>query len=309
MIRALSFGITYTFVRFLSLFPFWFLNGMGYILYQILDKILHYRRKIILKNLRNAFPEKSEKEIRSIKSDFYRYFSRLMIENIKMFHLSLSQLESYIRLKNPELIRDYFTRGISVAAIAAHYGNWEWLLGLKRDIPHHSIGVFKSLNNKYFNGFFTRHRSMYRTEIINMRQIPRVLLDYKAKGTSTLTVYIADQSPVWEEIQYWTTFLNQQTPVYLGPEKLARKFQMAVVYIRIRVMESNKYEVEFVPICENAAEMQEYEITEKHLELLENDIRNDPQYWLWSHRRWKLTEKRKKLEQKGIYRFEGKIRK
>jgi KDO2-lipid IV(A) lauroyltransferase len=231
------------------------------------------------------------------------------MENIKMFNLPLAKLEKYIQLENPEILKNYYDQGVSVAVIAAHYGNWEWLLGLRKDVPHHSIGIFKSLNNKYFNRFFTRHRSEYGTEIVNMREVPRVLTRYFRNKQLTLTVYIADQSPVWEEIQYWTMFLNQLTPVYLGPAKLAGKFNMAIVYFRVKVKERNRYSVEAIPVCDNAAEMKETEITEKHLKLLEEDIRNNPEFWLWSHRRWKLTEKRMKQEKSGVFRFEGHWRK
>lgn len=309
MIRAVSFGIVYGSVRLFSILPLWFLNGVGWLFFILLNYGLHYREKIILNNLHNAFPEKSSREIIQIKTRFYRYFSRLVVENLKMFNLPLKKLENFIHIENPEVLENYYKRGVSVAVIAAHYGNWEWLLGLRKDVPHHSIGIFKSFNDKYFNRFFKSHRSEYGTELVNMREVPRILTRYSQNNRLTLTVYIADQSPVWEEIQYWTRFLNQLTPVYLGPEKLARKFRMAVVYFRVKVLKNNRYAVEAIPVCDNAAELEEMDITEKHLKLLEEDIRNQPEFWLWSHRRWKLTEKRRKQERAGVYRFEGQRRK
>ncbi len=309
MIKAISFGITWIFVRLFSLLPFFVLNGIGWVVYQMLDKIVHYRKAIILKNLQNAFPEKSEKELLTVKSRFYRYFSRLLVENVKMFNLPLRKLEKRMKCKNPGELEKLFSKGKSIAVIAAHYGNWEWLLGLRKDVPHHTLGIYKVLNNKYFNNFFTRHRSAYGTEMISMREVPRVLLKYEKENKKTLTLFISDQSPVWEEIQYWTKFLNQDTPVYLGPEKLARKMRMAVVYFRVIVEKNNSYSVEVITITEDASEIKDYEITEEHLKLLEEDIKKAPEFWLWSHRRWKLAEKRKKQEQNGIYRFEGKHRK
>jgi KDO2-lipid IV(A) lauroyltransferase len=309
MIRLISFGITFIFVRLFSLLPFFILNGTSWVIFQLLDKIIHYRKSIIVKNLKNAFPEKTDDQISLIKTEFYRYFARLIMENIKMFNLSLRKLERHIYLKNPEELERLFKLNKSVAAIAAHYGNWEWLLGLKKDVPHHTLGIYKLLNNKYFNSFFTNHRAHYGTEMINMREVPRILLKYARENTKTLTLYISDQSPVWEEIQYWTTFLNQDTPVYLGPEKLARKMKMAVIYFRVTVEKSNRYSVEAITITEDASKMQDYEITNQHLRLLQEDIRRNPQYWLWSHRRWKLTEKRVLEEKQEIYRFEGAFRK
>jgi len=309
MIKAISFGITYLIIRLFSFFPFFILNGLSWIIFQMLDKIIHYRQQVILRNLRNAFPEKSQEEIRIIKTEFYRYFSRLIMENIKMYSLSPKRLEKYIHLKNPEVIRKFYDEGVSVAAIAAHYGNWEWLLGLKKDVPFHTLGIYKPLNNSLFNTFITGHRSRYNTEMINMRDVPRVLRNYVNKGIRTLTLFIADQSPVWEEIQYWTKFLNQNTAVYLGPEKLAQKLKLTVIYFRVNVLKNHRYEVEAIPLTEDASKLKRFELTEAYLRLLEEDIINMPCYWLWSHRRWKLTEKRDLQEKQGIYRFEGHFRK
>jgi KDO2-lipid IV(A) lauroyltransferase len=306
MIKALASGLSLILLRLFSLLPFFLLDAIGYIMTFLLNNIFPYRKEIILKNLRHAFPEKSEKELLEIKKKYYSYFSRLFVENIKMFNLSLNQLDKRISLENPELIKEYFDNGSDIALMAAHYGNWEWLLGLRKDIPHHSIGIYKSLNNRYYNRFFVRQRAKFGTEMVNMREVPRILLKHRGNKLSTLTVFISDQSPVWEEIQYWTEFLNQNTPVYLGPEKLATKFKMAVVYFRVRVKTKHSYSVQAIPICDDASEIDQYRITEQYLQLLEEDIRNEPEYWLWSHRRWKLTEKREREEKLGIRRFEGK---
>ena len=118
-------------------------------------------------------------------------------------------------------------------------------------------------------------------------------------------MYISDQSPVWEEIQYWTTFLNQLTPVYLGPEKIAREFGMAVVYLKMHILKRGYYEVEIIPVSEDASLENEYSITDRHVRLLQETIEEKPEYWLWSHRRWKLTRKREREEKQGKYRFEG----
>ena len=307
--RLLLYGSLYKSLKLFAHLPFWFLNGLGYGIYLLLEYLIHYREKIILKNLRNAFPEKPEKEIRHIKRKFYRFFAKLIVENIKMFQLPLDKLQEYIRFKNPELLEGYYKAGKSVAVMAAHYGNWEWLLGLRNEIPHHPIAIYKTLNNKYFDTFFVKHRSDYQAEMVDMRKVPRILQKYVIMNIPTLPVFISDQSPVWEEIQYWTTFLGQHTPVYLGTEKLAAKLNMAVVYFRMIVEPKNRYMVEIIPISEDASLAEKYEITDRYFSLLEEDIRRAPEYWLWSHRRWKLTEKRASEEKTGNFRFEGNFRK
>jgi KDO2-lipid IV(A) lauroyltransferase len=304
MIRSLYFYLVISSLNVLSKVPLRLLRRFSPVIYFFLHRIIRYRSEIVDKNLKNSLPERDEQERKVITQNFYRYFSRLLMENIKLSSLSPDQLSSQIKLTNPELITGYFSEGRSVAAIAAHYGNWEWLLGLKKDVPHQTLGIYKPQNNKNFDNFLVSQRSRYGTRLVSMREVPRVLLEYHRSGTPTLTLFISDQSPVWEEIQYWTPFLNQQTAVYLGPEKLASRFKMAVIYFRVKVFEKH-YEVEAVPIIEDASKAEPYEITRQYIKLLEEDIRRKPEYWLWTHRRWKLTERRIREESRGIYRFDG----
>ncbi|MFW5645316.1 MAG: lysophospholipid acyltransferase family protein [Bacteroidota bacterium] len=309
MIKAIFSGLTFFVLRLFSLLPFAVLKVLEKFLFFLLDKVIHYREDVIIKNLKNAFPEKTDQEVIHIKSRFYRFFSRLIIENIKLFHLSANKLEHHIYLENPDLLNAYYHQGKDVAVMAAHYGNWEWLLGLRRDIPHHSLAIYKPLNNRSFDRLIKKQRSRYGAELVNMREIPRVLLRHAANNLKVLSVFISDQSPVWEEIQYWTFFLNQDTPVYLGPEKLAGKMKMAVVYFRVKVRDNYRYSVEAIPITDDASKEEKFRITERYFSLLEEDIRKAPENWLWSHRRWKLTEKRKNQEKQGVFRFAGKLRK
>jgi KDO2-lipid IV(A) lauroyltransferase len=218
-------------------------------------------------------------------------------------------LTSRIFFKNPEVLSKYFKEGKSVVAIAAHYGNWEWTAGLGKSAKHHTIAIYKPLSNPLFNQFMKDHRAKFGTELVSMRDSIRVLLEYKKTGIPTLSLFIADQSPVWEEIQYWTKFMNQETPVYLGPEKIATRFNMAVVFLKVNPLSKGIYEVEIIPVTEDASREENFFVTEKHVELLENTIRERPEFWLWSHRRWKLTRKREREEAAGIHRFKGSFKK
>lgn len=309
MTDAFVFGISYLFLKLLSFLPMPLLNGLSWFIFQVLYRILHYRKKIILKNIRNSFPEKNEKEVNLVCRNYYRYFARMITEGISLLQLSPRKIRKYVKLKNPDLVKELYRKGISVAAVSAHYGNWEWLQAIRPEIPHLALAIYKPLNNKYFNAFFCKLRSKFGTGVVNMREAPRALLDYRMKKEKTFTLFISDQSPVWEEVQYWTPFLNQNTAVYLGMEKMARKLKMAVVYLRMGVEKKNRYTVEYVCLTEDASQQSEYELTEMYLRMLEEDIRNAPQYWLWSHRRWKLTERRSREEADGIYRFDGRFKK
>ena len=260
---------------------------------------------MVFENLHRSFPEKDDRQIRKIASEFYRHFSELVMETIKVMDFKEGEMDGRISFRNAGILDRYFDQGISVVAVAAHYGNWEWLQSLAQNIRHKPIAVYKPQNNKDMDAVLNRQRSKFGAEIVSMRDIIRVLRQYNRQKKPTLSMYISDQSPVWEEIQYWTMFMNQLTPVYLGPEKIAREFGMAVVFLKMHVISRGCYEVEIIPITEDASLEPEYAITEKHLHLLQETIREKPEYWLWSHRRWKLTRKREQEEAKGRFKFEG----
>jgi KDO2-lipid IV(A) lauroyltransferase len=283
-----------------ALLPLRILYFLSDILFILTFYFPGYRKKTVIKNLRNAFPEKSDAEIKTISRKFYRHFSDVLIEILKMINLSPEELAERIKVKNPEVLHDLYRKNRSVIAVVGHYNNWEWILGTKPYVPHYSMAIYKPLNNKYFNRFLIRNRSRYGVELISMRETLRKMLYYKKINKVTLCAFITDQSPVWEETQYWTNFLNQLTPVYLGIEKMAIKTGHAVVYLHVHKIARGRYEMEVIKLFDKVKNISPYEITNKHLAVLESYIKAQPEFWLWTHRRWKLTSRRlKELESEG----------
>jgi len=274
-------------------------------LYYLLRYIVRYRLKVVRENIRIALPEKSRKEQIRIEKAFYRHFTDLLVESIKMIHLSPEELDKRIPLLNPEMLDKYRNSGRSVLAVGAHYCNWEWTLGIVPHLKYETIGVYKPLNNKYFDQLVKKNRSKFNTSMVSMRDIVRVLIKYRNEDVQTFSVFVADQSPIWNEVQYWLPFMNQNTAVYLGPEKLAKQFDMVVVLGKVKKTGRGRYSVELIPVEENPTKTEEFEITKKFFAMLEEFIREEPEYWLWSHRRWKLTRRREKEEAQGSYRFSG----
>jgi len=260
-----------------------------------------YRKKTVMNNLRNAFPAKSEAELKTISKKFYHHFNDILVEILKMIHLSPKELASRITVKNPEALNELYMQKKSVIAVVGHYNNWEWILGTKPYVPHQSMAIYKPLNNKYFNRFLIRNRSRYGVELISMRETLRKMLTYKKENKITLCAFITDQSPVWEETQYWTNFLNQLTPVYLGIEKMAKKTGQAVVFLHVQKKARGWYEMEVIRLFDEVDNVSPHEITNRHLAILEQIIIAQPEYWLWTHRRWKLSARRlKELESKSL---------
>jgi len=289
------FYILYIIWWLFALIPLKFLYFLSDLSFPLIYYIICYRKKTVLTNLKKSFPEKDEKEIRIISKKFYHHFTDILIESIKMIHLSRKQLEKRIKIRNPEILQDLFNRKKSAIAVIGHYNNWEWILGIGSYIPHHTMAIYKPLNNKRMNDFMVKMRSKYGTEIISMRQTLKTMLKYKKENLLTVSGFISDQSPVWEETQYWTQFMNQLTPVYLGIEKMAKKTDQAIVFFYVHKIRRGIYEVEIIKLVDNVKDTQLTEITEKHIQTLEEIIRKQPEYWLWTHRRWKLTPR--KLEE------------
>jgi len=275
------------FLYLVSLLPFWFLYLVSDVLFVILYYLIGYRRKVVQENLRNSFPGKSAAERKVIERKYFRYMADLMMETIKSVSMSAKSVRKRMVCTNPEIMEHYFSQGKSILAAAGHYGNWEmaclsfgFLTDKKRMI------VYKPQSNEIFTDFFNKTRSRFGATMISMRQTLRKMIEYK--NELTFTVLASDQTPTREDAKYFTTFLNQQTAVFLGIEKLTKVVDCVVIFYRIDLVKRGHYTYTFVPLVENPKETKPYEITEIHVKYLESLINEKPEYWLWSHRRWKI---------------------
>jgi len=276
---------------------FWVLGHLPYRLQYFISDLLfigvyylvRYRRKVSFSNLRLAFPEKSTRELRKIERSFYHHLCDLGIESAISGFLTEKQIKERFTYRNPELMEDLYRKGKQVIGITGHYGNWEWSLNMPLFFSHHIIGIYKPMNNPWFDRYFRSKRERFGAHAVAMEQVARELVKCKNNGLLAFAGFVADQRPVWEHIQYWTTFMGQMTPVYLGPEKLALKLDTAVVFFRIRKVKRGYYETELELITESPSALSPHELTERHVKMLEELIHENPAWWLWSHRRWKFS--------------------
>jgi len=275
------------FLYLMSLLPFWLLYILSDILFVILYHITHYRRKVAEENLRNSFPEKSETERKQIEVKYFKYLADLIVETIKLVNIPAKDAHRRMRPANPELMDNYFSKGKSIIAAAGHYGNWEMAclsFGFLTD--KRRVVVYKPQSNAIFTDFFNKTRSRFGTTMISMKQTLRKMIEYK--NEITFTVLASDQTPGREDAKYFTTFLNQPTAVFLGIEKLAQIADCVIIFYKIDLIKRGYYTYTFVPLVENPKQTKPHEITEIHTRFLESIIKAKPEYWLWSHRRWKI---------------------
>jgi len=274
------------FLGVLSLLPLPVLYFISNGVYILLYYVFGYRRKVVRENLLKALPEKNKTEILAIEKRFYKYLSDLIFEIVKMNNISRAEIEKRFVFHNKEQIEAYFAKGKSVLICSAHYGNWEWgTLGIGLNFSADHYPIYKPLSNPTFDSWFKKVRSRFGNKLTAMRQTLRAL--QASRKRPSMFSFGNDQAPSKDESHYWTTFMHQQTSVQLGIEKIAKKTNQPIFYLKVNCIKRGYYKVNCVPLCLDPTETVEYEITEMHTRFLEEIIRNDPAYWLWSHRRWK----------------------
>lgn len=268
--------------------PFWLVYLWADLFFLISYYLVGYRKKTVFRNLKNSFPEKSEKEIRQIAIGFYKHFSDLIFETMKSFQMTEPTLKKRIRYKNPEVLNDLYDQGKSVALLSGHYGNWEWTASLPKILKHQLNVIYRPIQDETFDAYMKKVRSRFGMTMIPARISLRTMLGFEKSGQLVATYYLTDQTAL-KDTEYWMTFLNQETPVFPGPEKVASRFKQAVVFMDIQKVSRGHYEVEFTKLFDDASQTTDYEITKSHVKFLEDIIRRKPEYWLWSHKRWKHT--------------------
>lgn len=283
----LGYYIFYGFIWLITLLPLNVLYIFSNILFFILYYFPSYRRKVVQENLRNSFPEKTEEDLRYIERKYYRHLADLFIETLKVTHMSEKQMKKHFILKNPELLGRLHREKRDIIAVLGHYNNWEWLNIFSAQTDYKTISIYKPLHNSNFDNFINKLRSKYGMVLTPMSAIIREIINDRKNNTNSISAFLSDQVPIRDDIKYWTNFLNQDTPVYLGAEKIASRFDMAVVFFNIQKIKRGYYELTVELLFEHTSGLPEYLITDTHVKRLEEVIQKNPEYWIWSHRRWK----------------------
>jgi len=289
--QLIAYILIYPFLWLISILPFrllYFVSDMAYI---FVYKIFGYRKKTVIPNLKLVFPEKSEKEILELASQFYHHLCDMILESIKSLTISEKELLKRFVPTNIDLINDLEKKNKSIILMCAHYGSWEWIFIIQNYINYKGYAVYKRLTNKYFDRLVKRIRAKYNTYLITNKQTIKTLTKAKVAGELTLNGFISDQSPKARKAYYWNDFLGIKVPMHTGAEVLAKKLDMAVVFFRVKRKKRGFYELTFETITENPKEYKDYEITDIFFKLVEEQILEAPQYYLWTHKRWKHRHK------------------
>ncbi|GGD06792.1 lipid A biosynthesis protein [Hyunsoonleella pacifica] len=260
-------------------------------LYVLLYRVFGYRKKVVKSNLNLVFPNKTDEEIQRITKVFYHHLCDMIVEAIKSLTISKEDMQKRFKFTNVELIQNIEAKDKSIILMCAHYGSWEWIFILQTYVKSRGNAVYKQLANKYFDKLVKRIRAKYNSYLITTKEIIPTLIKEKREGIISINGFVSDQSPKLDKAYHWNEFMGIKVPVHTGAEMLAKKLDMAVVFFGVKKLKRGYYETTFKTITLTPKDYEDYQITDIFLKLVEEQIHEAPEYYLWTHKRWKHKDK------------------
>ena len=289
--QRLVYILVYPIIWILSILPMAVLYFVSDIVFVLVYHIIGYRKKVVKDNLELVFSDKSEKEIKSITRKFYHHLCDMVVESIKSLSISESELKRRFVYTNVEEIHKIEKLNKSIILMLGHYASWEWIFILEKFVNHKGYAVYKRIENKYFDRLVKRIRAKYNTELITTKQTIHKLGAAQIRGELTINGFASDQSAKHWKANHWQEFMGVKVPVITGAEMLAKKLDMAVVFLAVKKVKRGYYEATFKTITLEPNAHPNYDITDQFVKLVEEQIKEEPAYYLWTHKRWKYRDK------------------
>jgi len=290
--QFLVYILVYPFLWLISILPFKLLYAFSDVLYVLIYRVFGYRKKTVLYNLKLVFPEKSDQEINKITKKFYHHLCDMIVEAIKSLTITEAEMRQHFTFSNIELINKLEDNDRSIALMCAHYGSWEWIFVMQTYVKSRGNAVYKRIDNRYFDNLVKRIRAKYNSHLISTKEIAVELIKLKKKGINSITGFVSDQTAKPWKAFHWQKFMGYRVPVHTGAEMLSKRLDMSVVFFRVKRIKRGYYECTFELLAENPKDYPDYEITDKFLNLVEKQIKEAPEYYLWTHKRWKHKDTR-----------------
>lgn len=278
--------IIITFLKALSFIPLGVLYGFSNCFYYLLYYVVGYRKKVVFDNLKNSFPEKSEVELKAIAKGFYRHFADMIFEIVKSHNMGVENFKKHVTFKNIEVINKLHDEGKSIVLLTTHYGNWEWWVYAPHFLKHKLLIVYLPLSNKLFDNYMNSLRTKFGGVMLPITETFRTVLAHHQRKEPTLTWICADQTAQWNN-KFWVKFLHQETSFFTGGERIAKKTNQAVFFLDVQKVSRGKYTLEFKEYSLDPKTLPDNRISIDYAKDLEQLIHRKPDYWLWSHKRWK----------------------
>lgn len=279
--------LAYPLLWLISILPFRLFYLLSDCIYFLIYYVVGYRRKVVKENLALTLPHLSDEERKKIEKKFYQHMCDMFLEMIKTMSISPEEMEKRFKVTNLDLVQEYAEKGKSVILVASHYASYEWLLTINRKIAFQGVAVYKKVANPYFDKLVRKIRSKYDTELVETKKAIPTMAQNQRDGILSMYGLASDQSPKLDRIFHSMKFMGIEVPVHTGAEMLAKKYDLSVVFVKVNKIARGYYEATFVSLADNPNDYENFEITEKYLREVEKQIYEAPEYYLWTHKRWK----------------------
>jgi KDO2-lipid IV(A) lauroyltransferase len=291
--QLLAYILIYPLLWMISILPFRLLYLVSDGLYLLLYYIIGYRKKVVNNNLKLVFPEKSKKGLTQIQKKFYKHLCDMFLEMAKTMTISKKELKKRFHIVNPEEFQRLESLNKSILLMYGHYASWEWSVVLQNYTKFKGFGVYKKLANRYFDKLVRDIRSKYNTQLISTKETIIIINQNEAEGNKSITAFLSDQSPRLTKDVYWGKFMGIDTPCFTGAERLAKKLNLTMAYLKVSKIKRGHYEAEIKTLAETPNAYKDYELTNMFLREVEKQIYEAPEYYFWTHKRWKHKRKSK----------------
>ena len=288
--QLLVFILLYPFLWVISILPHSVFYGFSDFVYFLVYRVVGYRKIVVRNNLKLVFPNKSEQEIKYIQKEFFKHMCDMFLEMVKTMSLSKEAVKKKYNVTNIEVFQE-IEKTKSILIVCSHYANWEWNVSINNYVQSKGYAVYQKINNKYFDAFIRKTRAKWNTELITQQETVKTVVRNHQNGIRAAYGMVSDQSPQAHKAQYWKEFMGIKVPIFNGAETLARKLDLAVVFLKVSKVKRGYYKAEFIPITLAGKNTDKNEITNRFLELTEQQIKERPEHYLWTHRRWKHRDK------------------
>ena len=284
--QLLVFVLVYPLLWLISILPHPLFYGFSDIIFVLIYRVIGYRKEVVRNNLELVFPEKSKEELDEIQIKFYRHMCDMFLEMVKTMSLSKEAVKKRYAVQNIEVLRE-IEKERSILIVCSHYANWEWNVSINNYVKSQGYAVYQKVSNDYFDRWIKRVRARWNTTLITQKQTVKTVVLNKKNNVTGIFGMVSDQSPQRHLAHYWTEFMGIKVPVVNGAEIMARKMDLAVVFLKVSKVKRGYYKAEFIPITTEGSKTEKNEITDKFLRLAEQQIKEKPEFYLWTHRRWK----------------------
>ena len=285
--QKLSFLLAYPFLWIVSRLPFPLLYLLSDGIFFLVYRVIKYRRKVVWENLLLAFPDKPAEARRVIERKFYSHLCDMFLEMVKTFGISKKELQKRFTFTNLEVIHRLEAENKSIMLLAPHYASWEWAFVLDLYVKGEAFAVYQPLSNPYFDRWARRVRKKFGTTLISTRQTRELVAQNKKDGRLSFYGMLSDQSPMVGKAKYWAPFMGITVPMHTGAESLCKKQDIPAIYMKVSKLRRGYYQASFKVLAENPSGIPDFEITDAFFKEVENAIREAPEYYFWTHKRWK----------------------